>query len=490
LNKVIKKQYLIANFWLLFLMPAVSFAAPGDTLFADDFDRDGLGPWISSDPAATGILSGGQTSGSNPRGAYTSAQAVTVASPVIGAAVPAAALSIWVRRGSNQISDGPEAGEDFLIEYQRADLTWGTLAFYPGSGTDGETFIDGFALPADALHNNLVVRIRQTGGSGAGQDFWHFDDVAVVETPMPGLLTVGTCDYFENGISNWTFNTVDGLAGISGATSSSPVSSLFLNGGIVEVVSRAVDTSDPLFTDLTMWIQRGRSTFSDDPDNGENLDVEYLNIGNTWQLLETFTGNGGPGQVYSRSYNLPADGRHTNFRLRFRMTGGSGLGEDFWHIDDICFAQTQIPVLQVSKVQQLLSDPVNGAASPYAIPGAYVEYTIAVTNQGPGPVDSNSLVITDPLPAGVGLFVDTDAGDPISFTDGATASGLSFNYASDVTFSSQPGGGAPYDHVPAPDTDGFDPAITGYRIAPSGTMNAANGGNDPSFSITLRVRIE
>jgi hypothetical protein len=256
LKKVFKKQILIANFWLLFLMPAVSFAAPGDTLFVDDFDRAGLGPWISSDPAATGILSGGQTSGSNPRGAYTNAQAVTVTSPVIGAAVPAAALSIWIRRGSNQISDGPEAGEDFLIEYQRADLTWGTLAFYPGSGKDGETFIDGFALPADALHNNLVVRLRQTAGSGAGQDFWHFDDVIVAETPMPGLLTVGTCDHFENGISNWTFNTVAGLAGISGATSSSPVSSLFLNGGIVEVVSRAVDTSDPLFTDLTMWILR------------------------------------------------------------------------------------------------------------------------------------------------------------------------------------------------------------------------------------------
>ena len=239
-----------------------------------------------------------------------------------------------------------------------------------------------------------------------------------------------------------------------------------------------------------MWIQRGRSTFSDDPDNGENLVVEYLDTSNTWQALETFTGTGGPGQFYLRSYNLPADGRHTNFQLRFRMTGGSGLGEDFWHIDDVCFAQAQVPVLQVSKVQQLLSDPVNGSASPYAIPGAYVEYTIAVTNQGPGPVDSDSLVITDPLPAGVGLFVDTGAGDPISFTDGATASGLSFNYASDVTFSSQPGGGAPYDHVPSPDTDGFDPAITGYRIAPRGTMTAASAGNNPSFSVTLRVRIE
>jgi hypothetical protein len=67
---------------------------------------------------------------------------------------------------------------------------------------------------------------------------------------------------------------------------------------------------------------------------------------------------------------------------------------------------------------------------------------------------------------------------------------LSFNYAADVTYSSQPDGGAPYDHVPIPDADGFDPAITGYRIAPTGTMNGASGGNNPSFNITLRVRID
>ena len=476
--------------WLLLLIPAASFAAPGDTLFTDDFDRTVLAPWVSSNPAVTGILSGGPTAGSNPRGAFTSAQAVTVTSPVINAAVPAAALSIWVRRGSNQISNGPESGEDFLVEYQRADLTWATLAFYPGSGTGGEIFVDSFVLPADALHSNLVIRVRQTDGSGTDEDFWHFDDVTVTELATSGPLTVGSCDFFENGISNWTINSGTGLAGISGATSSSPIQSLFLNGGTVEVTSVVVDTSDVLFTDLTMWIRRGRTTFSDDPDNGENLVVEYLDTGNNWQTLETFTGNGGPGQIYSRTYNLPATGRHANFQLRYRMTNGSGPAEDFWHIDDVCFVQAQIPVLQIAKVQQLLSDPINGATSPYAIPGAYVEYTIVVTNQGPGPVDSDSLVITDPLPVGVALYVDTGGGDPISFVDGSTASGLSYSYASDVTFSSQPGGGAPYDHAPTPDTDGFDPAITGYRIAPSGTMNASSGGNNPNFSVTLRVRIE
>jgi uncharacterized repeat protein (TIGR01451 family) len=127
---------------------------------------------------------------------------------------------------------------------------------------------------------------------------------------------------------------------------------------------------------------------------------------------------------------------------------------------------------------------------PKAIPGAFVQYTIAVLNQGTGTVDADSLVVTDPMPADTALYVDTVSGDPISFADGTTPSGLSFDFATDVTFSNQPGGGAPYDYIPTPDGQGFDPAVTGYRVAPSGAMNAASGGNTPSFNITLRVRIE
>jgi len=86
--------------------------------------------------------------------------------------------------------------------------------------------------------------------------------------------------------------------------------------------------------------------------------------------------------------------------------------------------------------------------------------------------------------------VETSSGDPIAFTDGPTPSGLGYNFATDVTFSNQVGGGAPYNYIPSPDADGFDAAVTGVRIAPTEAMNAAAGGNSPSFNITLRVRIE
>ncbi len=476
---------------LIVLFPVAALAAPGDILFSDNFSRATLAPWTTTNAAVSGILVGPQTSGSNPRAGYTSNQAVTVTSPAFNAAVPAARLDIWIRRGSDAISEDPDTGEDFVVEYQRADLSWNQLATYLGSGTPGQIYQPSFALPADALHGALAIRVRQTNGSGFDWDYWHFDDVVVTEVAVAGPLAIGVCDDFESGLAtNWTVNPTTGFAGTSGATSSSPTNSMYLNGGVVTVTSVVVDTSDPSFTDLSIWVRRGADSFSEDPDGGENLIVEYLNDVGAWIALETFNGAGGPGQIYVRAYTLPAAGRHVNFRVRFTMTGGNGAPWDFWHVDDVCFEQDPFPILQVTKIATTISDPINGISSPKSIPGAIVEYTITLVNSGIGTVDADSIVIEDPVPSNTALYVDTGPGDPIAFVDGPTSSGLLYNFATDVTFSNQVGGGPPFTYIPLPDGQGYDPLVTGYRAAPTGTMNGSVGGNDPSFNIIFQIRID
>lgn len=213
------------------------------------------------------------------------------------------------------------------------------------------------------------------------------------------------------------------------------------------------------------------------------------NVG-AWIALETFSGNGQPGQPFVRNYLLPAAVRHAGMQLRFRMTGGDGASEDYWHVDDVCFNRTPTPSLLVSKIAQTVSDPVNGSTNPKAIPGAVVLYTVGVTNQGDGSPAADSVIITDPLPPQSALFVDTSSGDPIVFVDGAVASGLGYSCAADVSFSNQPGGGAPYNYTLVPDGQGYDPLVTGYGIQPTGSMSPAVGSNFPSFNIRLLVRIE
>lgn len=476
---------------LLIVLPCTVFAAPGDILFSDNFEDGTLAPWTTSNGFRSGVSNNGGFAGSGSFGAFTRYQAVTVTSPGFNAAVPEARLRMWIRRGADSFSEDTDANEDFVVEYRRANNTWGVLNTYLGSGTNGQVYNASFTLPADARHGNLAVRVRQTGGSGITYDYWHFDDVIVDEIAPAGPLSVGVCDDFENGLSsNWTVNQTSGFAGANTATSSSPSNSMFLNGGVVNVQSITVDTSDPTFTDISLWIRRGSDSFSEDPDNGENLVVEYQDNVGSWVALESFSGNGAGGQIFSRTYTLPAAGLHASMRLRFRMTGGSGSSFDFWHVDDVCFNQDTSPVLNVEKRSAVSSDPVNGTNGPKAIPGAIVEYTVTLTNEGLGSVDSDSVEITDVVPANTALYVDTSGGAPIAFVDGTPSSGLTYNYISDLAFTNNPGGVGPFDYTPLPDADGYDPLVTGYRITLGGAMSGNNGGGDPNFDIVFQVRIE
>jgi Surface adhesin CshA non-repetitive domain 2 len=137
--------------------------------------------------------------------------------------------------------------------------------------------------------------------------------------------------------------------------------------------------------------------------------------------------------------------------------------------------------LEVTKTSAVLSDGVS-AANAKSIPGARVRYTITVSNTGNLAVDANSIVIADPFPPDFTL----DASTPMTMAVGN--SGLSaFNQATMVTYSNQASGGAPYS---APIGSGYNPAITGLRFQPGGTMAAASASGPATFSFTFTGRID
>jgi uncharacterized repeat protein (TIGR01451 family) len=154
------------------------------------------------------------------------------------------------------------------------------------------------------------------------------------------------------------------------------------------------------------------------------------------------------------------------------------------------------PALSVLKLSSTYSDPVNSTTFPKAIPGAVMAYTITITNTGPGTVDSNTAIISDPVPTNTMLYVG-DIGavgsGPIVFANGSTSSGLTYTYTSlasttdNVEFSKD--SGATWTYTPVPDVAGFDTLVTNVRIKPQGVMAAA-GGTNPSFSVTFRVKIK
>jgi len=161
---------------------------------------------------------------------------------------------------------------------------------------------------------------------------------------------------------------------------------------------------------------------------------------------------------------------------------------NYFNIDEQIFS-VFVTNLDVTKTVVALRDPVNATASPKAIPGAWLEYTVTVTNHGPGGVDSNSVVVIDSLPSNVAMCVTSACAGgsaPVRY-DASTSPvppGLSFAYASNVTYSTD---GTTFNYTPVPDANGFDAAIRAVRVAPTGTMAAPTAAGDPRFTLKFDV---
>jgi len=149
------------------------------------------------------------------------------------------------------------------------------------------------------------------------------------------------------------------------------------------------------------------------------------------------------------------------------------------------------PPLTATKTSTAYSDPINATVNPKEIPGGWVSYTITLSNPGSIALDSSTLVLTDPVPANLQLFVANypSAAAPVVAVDGVPASGLSFTYTNlasttdNLDFSND--GGATWTYVPTPNTNGVDPAVTAIRIRPQGSLGA---GKTYSFKIMYLIK--
>ncbi len=156
-----------------------------------------------------------------------------------------------------------------------------------------------------------------------------YTPTATPPPPPPAAipLAIGNCDDFERDLSNWTINGI-GSGDITEQTASSPTRSLALSENQVDATSIPIETLNN-FKEITLWIRRGDDSFSENPESGEDLQIEYLNNTNTWILLEQFPGNGTQGEIFNRTYPMPADAKHSNFRIRLTLLTGSGANYDY-----------------------------------------------------------------------------------------------------------------------------------------------------------------
>lgn len=106
------------------------------------------------------------------------------------------------------------------------------------------------------------------------------------------------------------------------------------------------------------------------------------------------TASGTLGATVLASTGANTDGMDTVFADT--ATGGNTARDGIHFANDDYFVQAA--ALTATKTSRVISDPVNGSTDPKMIPGAVVEYCIAVTNAAGG-VAATAVNITDEVPA-------------------------------------------------------------------------------------------
>ncbi|WP_416398951.1 DUF6701 domain-containing protein [Allohahella sp. A8] len=154
-------------------------------------------------------------------------------------------------------------------------------------------------------------------------------------------------DNFESGL-DWRRSGGSGEVAIGTNIFNSPSRSLWIGESRVDATSPRINASSAetvQSVDVAVWVRRGfNGSGSNYPEGGENLTLQYLDASNSWVELEQFFGGGPAGEVFDRTYALPASAATSNLQLRFTLSTGSGRGYDYWHIDDVRVTLQTAPV--------------------------------------------------------------------------------------------------------------------------------------------------
>lgn len=143
----------------------------------------------------------------------------------------------------------------------------------------------------------------------------------------------------------------------------------------------------------------------------------------------------------------------------------------------------------MTKTASTKSDPLNNGLQPRAIPGAIVEYRIAING---ATTAATGIEFTDVIPITTSFCLSGFdlSGAPMVFTDTSFlfSSGLSFPYTSvtnaadNLDFSKD--FGATWTYQPTADADGCDNLITNVRVRLNGTFGA-----NKTVQLQFRVKV-
>ena len=297
--------------------------------------------------------------------------------------------------------------------------------------------------------------------------------------------------------ANRTFRVHQDASGV-GASTASFLADTVINVDSVAVYNAAypaVTSSSPYLAADTVYIRAVVSdpfgSYDIDPAGGAVPTVTVTDPSATVQVsaaaMTQVADSGAATKTFEYAYTLPAAPKLGSWSAgvtAFEGTEGTVSDTGSGSFD------VEAPEPLVMKTVSAVSDPVDGSTNPKAIPGAVLSYTVVVYNTGKGPIDSDSLAITDAVPANSSF--ELKGSPPFTFTDGAVPSGLSVTAGSDANIAYSSDGGSTWSYTPTCSRPCVDPAITNIKITPAGQMVGTTGvagstTGAPYFTVVYEV---
>ena len=134
---------------------------------------------------------------------------------------------------------------------------------------------------------------------------------------------------------------------------------------------------------------------------------------------------------------------------------------------------------------------IAGGASGFSIPGEEHSYTITVAQTGSAPLEERGVFIVDPIPAEVSLWtgdLGAPGSGPVAFAD--SSSGLTFDPATDIGYSSSATPPADFAACSSPANGAYDASIRYLCLRPGGRLRPGTLYPGASAAFTFRVRID
>ena len=168
----------------------------------------------------------------------------------------------------------------------------------------------------------------------------------VVEMDSLTGSTAGTIWDFNNGLQGWTVSNptfvshYTNTCGVNGTSGGSVKTQANFNAPH-HATSPRVNLAGALSMPLHAWILQGSFSCGEEPDSGEDLQIQYIDTNGAWVTLNTWAGATSGGNAQQWTTNLPQAALHANTQIRINQISGSGSGAtccDFWFVDDVHLA--------------------------------------------------------------------------------------------------------------------------------------------------------